>query len=184
MESVQFSHSIMSNSLQPHGLQYARHLCPSPIPRACPHSWKLLNSQSPQTHWSQNDGNLLKTQPIRTTSTHLRPLPLILVFKNTSLEATRKSGPFELWLPCLLAGALQINITFLLHKLGQCIDSGQCLRWADQSSVWQTSGLQFYYFISIWLMKWKSFQHVPDWDVGAISQVSGFPCFICRHEMG
>ena len=31
--SVQFSHSVMSDSLQPHGLQHARHPCPSPTPR-------------------------------------------------------------------------------------------------------------------------------------------------------
>ena len=30
LSSVQFSCSVMSNSLQPHGLQQGRHLCPSP----------------------------------------------------------------------------------------------------------------------------------------------------------
>ena len=32
--SVQFSLSVMSDSLQPHGLQHARSPCPSPTPRA------------------------------------------------------------------------------------------------------------------------------------------------------
>ena len=40
---IQFSHSVMSNSLQPHGLQYARLPCPSPTSGAysnsCPLSW-------------------------------------------------------------------------------------------------------------------------------------------------
>ena len=40
--SVQFSHIVMSDSLQPHGLQHARLPCPSPTPRAwsnsCPSS--------------------------------------------------------------------------------------------------------------------------------------------------
>ena len=36
--SVQFSHSIMSNSLRPQGLQHARPLCPSPTPGACSNS--------------------------------------------------------------------------------------------------------------------------------------------------
>ena len=41
--SVQFSHSVMSDSLWPHGLQHARLPCPSPTPRAysnsCPSCW-------------------------------------------------------------------------------------------------------------------------------------------------
>ena len=36
--SVQFSHSVVSDSLQPHGLQHTRLPCPSPIPRACSNS--------------------------------------------------------------------------------------------------------------------------------------------------
>ena len=36
--SVQFRHSVMSNTLQPHGLQHARTPCPSPTSRACSNS--------------------------------------------------------------------------------------------------------------------------------------------------
>ena len=36
--SVQFSHSVMSNSLRPHGLQQARLPCPSPTPGSCSNS--------------------------------------------------------------------------------------------------------------------------------------------------
>ena len=36
--SVQFSCSVMSNSLWTHGLQHTRLLCPSPTPRACSNS--------------------------------------------------------------------------------------------------------------------------------------------------
>ena len=39
--SVQFSHSVVSNSLWPHGLQHARLSCPSPTPRACSDSCPL-----------------------------------------------------------------------------------------------------------------------------------------------
>ena len=43
--SVQFSHSVMFNSLQFHGLQHTRLPCPSPTPRACsdscPLSWMM-----------------------------------------------------------------------------------------------------------------------------------------------
>ena len=44
--SVQLSHSVMSDSLQLHGLQHTRLLCPSPIPRtqtnSCLWSWWCL----------------------------------------------------------------------------------------------------------------------------------------------
>ena len=43
VEPVQFSHSLMSESLQSHGLQHARPPCPSPTPRiysnSCPLTW-------------------------------------------------------------------------------------------------------------------------------------------------
>ena len=41
MFSVQFSCSVMSNSLQPHGLQHTRLLCPSPTSGACSNSFPL-----------------------------------------------------------------------------------------------------------------------------------------------
>ena len=36
--SVQFSLSVVSDSLRPHGLQHSRLPCPSPIPKACSNS--------------------------------------------------------------------------------------------------------------------------------------------------
>ena len=43
ISSVKFSHSVVSNSLQPQGLQHSRPSCPSPTHRAssnsCPMSW-------------------------------------------------------------------------------------------------------------------------------------------------
>ena len=39
--SVQFSHSVVSDSLRPHGLQHARPSCPSPISRIHPNSSPL-----------------------------------------------------------------------------------------------------------------------------------------------
>ena len=39
ISSVQFSHSVMSNSLRPHESQHARLPCPSPTPGVHPNSW-------------------------------------------------------------------------------------------------------------------------------------------------
>ena len=41
MHSVQFSHSVMSDSLRPHGLQHTRPPCPSPTPGAYSNSCPL-----------------------------------------------------------------------------------------------------------------------------------------------
>ena len=44
ISSVQFSHSVVSNSLWPHGLQHTRPPCPSPTPGVHPNS-------SPSSRW-------------------------------------------------------------------------------------------------------------------------------------
>ena len=41
VSSIQFSHSVMSDSLRPHGLQHARPPCPSPTPRVYSNSCPL-----------------------------------------------------------------------------------------------------------------------------------------------
>ena len=41
MSSVQFSHTVVSDSSRPHGLQHARLPCPSPTPGACSNSCPL-----------------------------------------------------------------------------------------------------------------------------------------------
>ena len=66
ISSVQFSHSVVSDSLQPHGLQHARLPCPSPTPGACLNSclssrWchptiSSLLSPSPAFNISQHQG--------------------------------------------------------------------------------------------------------------------------------
>ena len=61
--SVQFSHSVMSDSLRPHELQHARPPCPSPTPRvhpnSCPLSWWCHPTKSPSPpalYLSQHQG--------------------------------------------------------------------------------------------------------------------------------
>ena len=46
ISSVQFSHSVVSDSLRAHGLQHARPPCPSPTPR-------VYSNSSPSSWWCQ-----------------------------------------------------------------------------------------------------------------------------------
>ena len=75
--SVQFSHSVMSDSLRPQGLQHGRPPCPSPTPRACSNS--SFESVMPSNH-------LILCHPL-----HLLPsnFPSIRVFSNDSVLCIR-----------------------------------------------------------------------------------------------
>ena len=44
--SFQFSHSVVSDSVQPYGLQHSSLPCPSPTPRACAGDTDILNQSS------------------------------------------------------------------------------------------------------------------------------------------
>ena len=51
MVSVQFSRSVVSDSLRPHESQHARPPCPSPTPRVYPNSCPLSESVMPSNHF-------------------------------------------------------------------------------------------------------------------------------------
>ena len=72
--SVQFSHSVVSNSLQPQGLQHARPPCPSPTPRVYSNS----SIEMPSNH-------LILCHPLLPPSI----LPSIRVFSNESVPHIR-----------------------------------------------------------------------------------------------
>ena len=75
--SVQFSRSVMSDSLRPHGLQHARPPCPT-------NSWSLLKLMSIQSMMSSNQ--LILCRPLL-----LPPsiIPSIRVFSNESALCIR-----------------------------------------------------------------------------------------------
>ena len=66
VSSVQFSRSVMSNSLQPHGLQHARPLCSSPTPgdysNSCPLSQDTIQPSHPLSSASPLALNLTQHQ--------------------------------------------------------------------------------------------------------------------------
>ena len=70
--SIQFSHSVVTNSLRPHELQHARPPCPSPTPGV--HSDSSIESAMPSSH-------LILCRPLLL----LPPIPpSIRVFSNES----------------------------------------------------------------------------------------------------
>ena len=75
--SVQLSHSVMSDSSRPHGLQHARLLCPSPTPKACSNSCPL----SQWCHLTISSSLFLSLPPLLPPSI----FPRIRVFSNKSV---------------------------------------------------------------------------------------------------
>ena len=78
ISSVQFSHSFVSDSLQPHGLQHARPPCPSLTPGVYPNSC-LIDSVIPSNHLSLCHPFLLPPSIV----------PSIRVFSNESVLCIR-----------------------------------------------------------------------------------------------
>ena len=76
--SVQFSCSVVSNSLRPHGLQHTRPPCPSPSPRVYSNSCTLSWWCHPTISSS-----------VITFSSHLQSFPTIRVFSNESVLLLR-----------------------------------------------------------------------------------------------
>ena len=60
---VQFSRSVVSDSLWPHGLQHARLPCPSPTPRACSNSCPSSRWCHPTTSSSAVPSSCLQSFP-------------------------------------------------------------------------------------------------------------------------
>ena len=81
--SVQFSYSVVSDSLRPHGPQHTRPPCPSPTPRvypnSCPLSWWCLPTISP----SKEDGTN-------------KPPPTERIWERSKWDATCPTTSFSL----------------------------------------------------------------------------------------
>ena len=74
LSSVQFSHSVMSGSLRPHGLQHTRLPCPSPTPQACSNS-------CPSSQWCHPTISFA----VVPSSSHLQSLPESRAFPMSRL---------------------------------------------------------------------------------------------------
>ena len=77
ISSVQFSCSVVSDSLQPHGLQHTRPPCPSPTPRACSNS-------CPSSQWC----HLTISSSVVPFSYHLQSFPASGSFQMSQFFAS------------------------------------------------------------------------------------------------
>ena len=145
--SVQFSHSVVSDSLWPHGLRHARLLCPSPIPRACSNS-------CPLSRWCHP------------------PISSFVVPFSSNLHSFPASRPFPMS-QFFVSGGQSIGVSVSASVLPMNIQDSFSLGWTGWISL-QSKGLsrvfsntvvQKHQFFSTQLSLWFN-SHIHIWLLG------------------
>ena len=97
------SHSVVSASLRPHGLQHARLPCPSPSPRVCSNSCPLSWT------WVMPSNHLILCCPVLLLSSIL---PSIRIFSNELALHNRwpKYWSFSISISCEYSGLISFSI--------------------------------------------------------------------------
>ena len=120
ISSVQFSRSVMSNSLWPHGLQHARPPCPSPTPRVYSHSCPLsdaIQPSHPLSSLSPPTFNLSQHQGLFKWVSSLNQVAEVLSFSFSISPSNGYSGMISFRMDSLLE--------WLLAKRSQMVSVGK-----------------------------------------------------------
>ena len=103
-----FSYPVMSNSLQPHGLQHARPSCPSPSPKVCPSSCPWHRWCHPAISFSDA---LFSSYPqsFPASGTFKMSQLFSLGDQNTSPSASVLPMNIQGWFPLRLTGLISLQ---------------------------------------------------------------------------
>ena len=111
-----FSHTVLSYSLLPHGLQHARPLCPSPSPKVCPSSYALHQLCHPAISSSDT---VFSFFPQSFPASGTFPMSWLLTSddQNTGTSASASVLPMCIqgWFPLRLIGLIYV----LLKNFGE-----------------------------------------------------------------
>ena len=142
-ESVQFSCSVMSDSLQPHGLEHARLPCPSPTPGPCSNSY-------PSSQWCHSTISSSVAPfsfcPQAFPASRSFPVNTLFASGGQSIGALA-SAPMNIqgWFPLVLTGL----ISLLSKGLSRVFSSNTLWKhqfFGTQPSLWSNS------HILMWLL--------------------------------
>ena len=144
--SVQFSHSVVSDSLRPHGLQHARSPCPSPTPGLYPNS-------CPLSQWCHP-----------TISSSVIPF-------SSHLQSFPASGSFPVS-QFFTSGGQSIGVSALASVLPKNTQDWSPLEWTgwislqskELSRVFSNTTVQKHQFFSVQLSS-QSNSHIHTWPL-------------------
>ena len=139
-----FSDPVMADSLQPHGLQHARPLCPSPSPEVCPSSSPL--------HWwchpaiSSSDA-LFSFSPQSFPASMTFPMSQLFASddQNTGVSTSASVLPVSIqgWFPwrwtdliSLLSNGLSGAFSSTIVQKHQFLDAPPSLRSSSHNCTW------------------------------------------------
>ena len=139
---VQFSHSVVSDSLQPHGLQYARLLCPSPTPGA-------YSNSCPSSQWCHPT----ISSSVIPFSSFLQSFPASGSFPMSQFftPGGQSIGVSASVLPINIQGSLPLELTGLIS-----LQSKELSRVFSSTTVWKNQ------FFSAQLSLWSA-SHIRTW---------------------
>ena len=149
--SVQFSHSVVSDSLRPHGLQHSRLPCPSPTPRACSNS-------CPSSQWCHPTisssvvplSSCLQSFPVSGSF----PMSQFFASGGQNIGASASTSVFptniQSWFPLGLTGLMSLQSRGLSRVFSNTIVQKHQF-FGAQLSLWSNS------HIYIWLLKNHTF---------------------------
>ena len=144
-----FSHSVMSNSLQPQGLQHSRLPSPSPSPRACSNS-------CPLNKWCQStiSSSVIPFSSCPQSSPEPWSLPMSWLFtldgQSFGALASAPALPMNIqgWFPLELTGLISL-LSRGLSKVFSSTTIWKYLFFSTQPSLWSN----LYIHTHVWLLE-------------------------------
>ena len=119
LTSIQFSHSVVSDSSQPHGLQHARLPCPSPTPGACSNSCPWISDAIQPSHPLSSPFspafNLSQHQGLFQWVSSLHPVTQVLELRFSMIPSYEYSGLISFRMDWLDLLAVQGTLKSLLQ---------------------------------------------------------------------
>ena len=148
--SVQFSRSVMFNSLRPHELQHARPPCPSPTPAVHPnscHIWRRQRQPTPvllSVSWMEEPGRLRSMGSLRVGHNWATSLSLF-----TFMHWRRKWQPTPVFIPGESQGwGSLVGWWAAVYGVAQ---SRTQLKWLSSSSIMSYMCVCVYTYIYIYI---------------------------------
>ena len=127
---IQFSRSVVSDYLQPHGLQHARLSCPSPIPGvysiSCPWSWWSIQPSPPLLSPSPLIFNLSQHQDLFQWVSSSHQMAKVLEFQLQCQSSNEYSGLISFRIDWLDLLAVQGTLKSLLQHHSSKASVLQC----------------------------------------------------------